>query len=508
MTITIEVSDLNATYIHLKYPDEIRLTLYEEFSYFYPGYRFSPDYKEGLWDGKIRLFDPAYSTIYRHHFDKLISVAKSRDWNIVDNRKFKGFIYDKNVARGFCEALSIVDEKSNHIEHRDYQIKTVETCLSTDCATILSPTASGKSLGVYTVARHAQMNLSKNKKILIVVPSKDLVSQMSDDFNDYSTNDSSFDRDRDVHEIMAGVAKNADKPIYISTWQSLMEQNPEYFHQFHTVIVDEVHTAKAKCLTYIVESSINAYNRFGFTGTLDDTIANLMVIIGLMGPVHRVITTAELIEKGHLSKLHITTVMMKHPEEVCRIAAKNKVHYRHEIDYIVGNRKRNEFIIKLASCCKGNTLVLFQYVEKHGKILYEMAKKMFPDRKIFFISGNISSKKRKEIIKYIKANDNSILFASYGTLSTGINIKNLDNIIFGSPYKSKIKVLQSIGRVLRKATEDAFARLFDIADDLRPLNKRTNKPVKYKNHTFKHFLVRQQYYKNEKFPVTLTTVNL
>ena len=503
------VSDLNATFIHVQCPDTYRSTLYDHFAYFAKGYRFMYDYKEGIWDGKIRLFDPAYGTLHRHHFDKLVKLCADRGWNIIDNRKFKGHIYTEAQARGFCESLPIADENEKVIEYRDYQFDTVTQCLTNDCATILSPTASGKSLAIYTVTRHALMNLTQKKKILIVVPTKSLVSQMADDFGDYSSTDPSFNEADSVHRITAGAAKNADKPIYISTWQSLMEQPVEYFHQFHTVIVDEVHTAKAKCLSYIVESSVNAYNRFGFTGTLEDVTSDIMVITGLMGPVHRVISTSELIEKGHLAKLHITTLMMKHPEETCRLAAKNKVLYKHEIEYITGNVKRNQFIVKLAQATKGNTLVLFNLVDKHGKPLYEMAKKMVGDgKKVFFISGQIAQEKRQEIIDYMKANSDAILFASYGTFSTGINIKNLDNVIFASPYKSKIKVLQSIGRVLRKATEDAFARLFDFADDLRPINKKTGKPVKYMNHTYKHFLARQQYYQNEDFPVTLKVVNL
>ena len=220
---------------------------------------------------------------------------------------------------------------------------------------------------------------------------------------------------------------------------------------------------------------------------------------GLFGPTKRVTATRDLQEKGTLAKLDISVLLLRYHNDICHLN-KGKT-YQEEIDFIVGHEKRNNFITNLALDQKGNTLVLFQYVEKHGKILYDMMKKKAAEgRKIFYVSGEVDAKDREQIRGIVEKQKNAIIVASLGTFSTGINIKNLHNIIFASPSKSQIKVLQSIGRGLRKSDDGSVTKLYDIADDMHVKS--------HKNFTLRHSGERIKIYSKEQFPYKVYEINL
>jgi superfamily II DNA or RNA helicase len=327
-------------------------------------------------------------------------------------------------------------------------------------------------------------------KGLIIVPTTSLVEQLFSDFNDYSSNNN-FDVENNVHRIYQGKDKNTNKKLTISTWQSLYNLPKEYFAQFDYVIGDEAHLFKAQSLATILTSCTNTKYRIGLTGTLDGTKTHKLVLEGLFGPVKKVITTKELIDKKQLADFEIKCLILKHPDNIC--AEMTNKTYQEEIQYLIGNEQRNKFIKNLAISLGTNTLVLFQMVDKHGKILYNMIRttENIGNRKVFFVHGGTDTEDREQIRRIVETENDAIIVASFGTFSTGVNIRNLHNIIFASPSKSRVRNLQSIGRGLRQSEGKDIAVLYDIADDIRHKN--------HMNFTLKHFVDRCRIYDEEKF---------
>jgi superfamily II DNA or RNA helicase len=362
---------------------------------------------------------------------------------------------------------------------------------------LLSPTSSGKSLIIYLLVR--QLLKYKCKKGLIVVPTTSLVEQLYSDFADYSTSNG-WDVAENIHKIYQGKEKDSDMPLTISTWQSLYNLPKEHFEQYDFIIGDEAHLFKAQSLTKIVSDCINAEYRFGLTGTLDGTKTHKLVLEGLFGPVMKVITTKELMDNKQIADFKIKCLVLKHEDEVCQLMMKKS--YQDELEYLILNENRNKFIKNLSVSLNGNTLILYQYVDKHGKILYDMIKntEKIGDRKVFFVYGKTDTETREEVRRLTEEENDAIIVASYGTFSTGINIRNLHNVIFASPSKSRVRNLQSIGRGLRLGDNKTEAVLYDIADDLRYKT--------YMNFTLKHFVERTKIYDEEKFNYKLYKIGL
>ena len=204
-------------------------------------------------------------------------------------------------------------------------------------------------------------------------------------------------------------------------------------------------------------------------------------------------------DKKQLSNLVVRCLILKHTPDNCKMVASGK--YQDEVDYLVSSKSRQNFIRNLALKLKGNTLVLFQLVEKHGKNLHEIIKeKADKDRKVFYIFGGVEADEREAIRGIVEKEKDAIIVASYGTFSTGVNIKNLHNIIFASPSKSRIRNLQSIGRGLRLGDNKVNATLYDIADDLTHKSK--------ENFTLKHFQERINIYTEEEFDYEMHNIDL
>lgn len=331
------------------------------------------------------------------------------------------------------------------------------------------------------------------KPTLIIVPTTTLVHQMYSDFESYG-----FNSEKYCHKIMAGKDKNTDKPVVITTWQSIYKLRKDFFSKFDVVIGDEAHLFKAKSLTSIMTKMENTIYRYGFTGTLDGTQTHKLVLEGLFGPAQKVTTTKELMDQQHLASFKIKILALQYIDEIRKTVAKMK--YQDEMDFLVSHEPRNKFIKNLALSLEGNTLLLFQYVEKHGRILQEMIESEANGRKVFFIHGGVKGEERDEIRGIVEKERDAIIVASYGTFSTGVNIRNLHSIIFASPSKSKIRNLQSIGRGLRRSDTKDSAVLYDLADDLSW--KSTS------NFTLKHLMERVKIYDEEKFDYKLYRVNL
>ncbi len=467
--------------------------LSEYFTFFVPGYQFVPAYRNRIWDGKIRLFDLRNNCLYIGLLSYLQLFCKERNYTfeIQDNLDVQDE-FSVYHAQKFAESLNL-ESAGRPITANEHQIKAFIHVMQQRRALILSPTASGKSLIIYLIVR--QLLDYQKLKGLIIVPTTSLVEQLYSDFSDYG-----FDSQNNVHRIYQGKEKESTLPVIISTWQSLYKLPKEYFEQFDYIIGDEAHLFKAQSLTTILTSCTKAKYRIGLTGTLDGTKTHKLVLEGLFGEVEKVISTKELIDKGKLSNFDIKCLVIKHTDEDC-LKLKDKT-YQDEIKYLIENEQRNKFIKNLAVSLQKNTLVLYQMVDKHGKILYNLIKdtKNIGERKVFFVHGGVEAEDREEIRKIMEIENDAIIVASFGTFSTGINIKNLHNIIFAMPTKSTIRTLQSIGRGLRQNEGKEVATLYDIADDLRY--------KKHMNFTLKHFIERTKIYNEEQFPFKIYKIGL
>jgi len=480
----------NEAYVRIICEDGIAYELREAFTFQVPGYQFTPQYKARLWDGKIRLFDVRTKQLYRGLVPYVAKFCEERNYEW----EYENEAYDEEFS--LAEANAFVEELRPKHAPRDYQLDAFVHAIRTRRSLLLSPTASGKSLIIYLLACFFQNR--GLKKGLIIVPTVSLVEQLTSDFKDYSETNG-WNVSDNIHKIYQGQEKETDKFLTISTWQSLYKMPKQWFAQFDFVVGDEAHQFKAKSLTDIMTGLTNAKYRIGTTGTLDGTKTHRLVLEGLFGSVRKVITTKELMDAKHLADFQIKCLLLRHSEAICQ-AAKNFT-YQQEIEYLVLNESRNRFIANLAVSLDGNTLVLFQYVDKHGRILHKLiADKLGADRKVFFVSGDTEVNIREEIRGIVEQETNAIIVASFGTFSTGINIRNLHNIIFASPSKSRIRNLQSIGRGLRKSDTKDSAQLFDIADDMRH--------KKRENYTLKHFAERIKVYNEEKFSFKVYKIEL
>jgi superfamily II DNA or RNA helicase len=480
----------NEAFVRIICEDGIAYELREAFTFQVPGYQFTPQYKARLWDGKIRLFDVRSKQLYRGLVPYVAKFCEERnyDWD------YENEAYDEEFS--LAEANEFVEKLRPKHAPRDYQLDAFVHAIRTRRSLLLSPTASGKSLIIYLLARF--LSHRGLKKGLIIVPTVSLVEQLTSDFKDYSETNG-WDVNTNIHKIYQGQEKDTDKFLTISTWQSIYKMPKQWFAQFDFVIGDEAHQFKAKSLIDIMTGLTNAKYRIGTTGTLDGTKTHKLVLEGLFGSVRKVITTKELMDAKHLAEFQIKCLLLRHSESICQ-AAKNFT-YQQEIEYLVLNEGRNKFISNLAISLDGNTLVLYQYVDKHGRILQKLiSEKVGSDRKVFFVSGDTDVDIREEIRKIVESETNAIIVASFGTFSTGINIRNLHNIIFASPSKSRIRNLQSIGRGLRKSDTKDSAQLFDIADDMRY--------KKHENYTLKHFAERIKIYTEEKFSFKVYKIEL
>ena len=483
----MKISKVNEVYLTLEVDDSLERELSDYFTFEVPGAKFMPQYRNKIWDGKIRLFSPHNGRIYVGllPYIKEFCLKNSIEYIIEEGIENVRNVVRQDV-RDFATSLR-PKSKGQQIEIRDYQLDAIHHAISTNRSLLLSPTASGKSLIIYTLVRYYHM---MGLKILILVPTTSLVEQMYSDFIDYGWNDDY------IHRVYAGHDKGSSKPCVISTWQSIYKLHAPYYAQYGCVIGDEAHLFKAKSLTDIMVKCRNVKYRFGLTGTLDGTQTHRLVLEGLFGQVKKIITTKELIDNDTLAKLKINCVVLKHTDEESKRV--KKYTYAEEINYIVSHLKRNNFVKNLCQNLNGNTLCLFQLVEKHGVILYNEIKKF--DRKVFFVYGGTDTQTREDIRAITEKEKNAIIIASYGTFSTGINIRNIHNIVFASPSKSRIRVLQSIGRGLRQSKDKDGVKLFDISDDLTYKSRR--------NFTLRHFYDRINIYKEEQFDYKIDRIKL
>ena len=490
----IELSKKDEAYLKVRCEPSIGQELNDHFSFDVPGAKFHPLYKSRMWDGKVRLYSMFTQELYVGLKSYLERFCEERDY-IIDYSKYveenDAVTYD--IVRKFCEDLN-VGSKGKPIQIRDYQFDAVFQAIKDGRRLLLSPTGSGKSLIIYCLIRwHERVG----RRQLILVPTTSLVEQMYSDFQDYSCLNG-WKTSEHCHRIYGGHEKSNEYDIIISTWQSIYKLPKQFFADFKAIYGDEAHLFKAKSLTSILNKCTTTPYRVGTTGTLDGTHTHKLVLEGLFGPVYKVTTTKKLINDKTLADLEIFNIILEYSDEIKK-AQKGK-SYQDEMDFLVQHEARNKFIRNLAITQTSNTLVLFQYVEKHGKVLKAMIEEKTSNRKVFFVYGGTDTEQREDIRRITETETDAIIVASYGTFSTGINIKNLHNIIFASPSKSRVRNLQSIGRGLRTSESKTSCKLYDIADDLTWKSK--------KNYTLLHMIERIKIYNDEHFNYKLVKVSL
>ena len=471
------VAKSDEVYLKVSAEDSIRKELSEFFKFKVPGAEFIPAVRRRFWDGYIRLFNLNTNQIYLGLYDYLKEFCEERNYSI------EGYEKDTDIftIERFQEIVQDIP-----LELRDYQKEAVAFAAHNQKCILVSPTASGKSLMIYSLIRYNF--LKKNKKALVIVPTTSLVEQMTKDFQDYGFKG-------DIAKIYGG-DKGSDAPIVVTTWQSMMRMPKDFGNQFGMVIGDEAHLFAAKSLSKIMESLTEVKYKIGTTGTLQETKTHKLQLEGMFGPAYFVTTSANLMAEGTLANLKIKCLVLAYSDNERKLVS--KMNYQEEMDWIVRNETRNKFINNLVKDMKGNTLVLFQFVEKHGRPLYELIEKL--DRKTFFVFGGTDTLDREKVREIVEKENDAIIVASFGTFSTGINIKRLHNIIFASPSKSRIRNLQSIGRGLRKSSDKDSVELYDISDDLSW--------KKNMNYTLNHFSERINIYSTEKFDYEIHSVRI
>ena len=480
------IEKVNEVYLKITTEPHVEHELRDRFTFEIENKKFMPQYRSRHWNGEIHLFNMKTKRIYVGLLDKIVAFCETAGYTYkFENNKYYGPPFEVN---DFVSMGGVKDymKSITHFEPRDYQIEAVYDALRYNRKLLISPTASGKSFMIYTIVRY---HVARGNKILLVVPTTSLVEQMYKDFQSYG-----WDPENHCHRIYAGRERVNTNEVTITTWQSVYQLDRSFFEEYNVIIGDEAHLFKSKSLVGIMDKLHHAKYRYGFTGTLDGTQTHKWVLEGLFGPSYKVTGTKKLIDEGHLATLDIQCLVLKYKPRKFDT-------YEDEIQHLISHEMRNKFITNLSCDMKGNTLVLFSRVESHGAILYEMINnKVNEGRKVFFIHGGVGAEDREQVRLITESQQDAIIVASYGTFSTGINIKNLHNVIFASPSKSRIRNLQSIGRVLRKGKDKVSAKLYDIADDFT-INSR-------KNYTLNHFIERIKIYVSEQFNYDILTIDI
>lgn len=503
----MKIEKLNESFLKISGDFDCYGSISKFFTFHAPNYRFDPKYRSGNWDGKIRLLriEKDYAILHVGLLKRLLEFCDKYELKYeVDKELRKESDFNSESIFQFLDTIELPETYSNIHGHQEdlFHIAVLKKRAIT-----ISPTGSGKSLGIYLYIKFLQKKLLKpEEKVLLIVPTTSLVLQMEKDFIEYD--DCYKEIEGQIHIIFQGHEKTSDRQIFISTWQSLQDQEKEYFKQFRVLIVDECHGAKAKTITSISGACVNADYRLGTTGTLDDWKVHHVMLTGIFGNIYRIVHTKHLIEKGILSKLQVYSIVMRYPLEV-KVYVRN-FNYKQEIDFVVSNLYRNTLLVNAMSKVEGNTLILFNLID-HGKwIYYEMQKKVYGKKKVFYIDGMTKTEEREEVRADVERNNRNIIVASAAIFSTGINIKRLHNIVLPTG-KSKIRVLQSIGRGLRRHETKEHLNVFDFVDDFRLeyLEVIDYPDIKPRiNFLYKHYLQRQEYYVEEGFPLQEKIINI
>lgn len=492
----IHISKLNEAYTRIEAGRSICEELNDYFAFFVPNYQFMPKFKNKMWDGKIRLFNTRNNTIPLGLIGYMDQFAKERDYTIEfgDNVVYE-CPYTREQLRKYFESLEIANNDGEKIEPYDYQIEAAIECVYKGRRTVVSPTSSGKSLVIYMICRYFMEEMQEDTKILLIVPTIALVGQMANDMDCYAKLEYDDFRKNFIHEITGGKEKHSNALITISTWQSIYKMGREYFSQFNVLFGDEAHEYEGKAVQGIMEKAINASFRFGFTGTLREAKANKLQIESAFGRAYQTISVDELMRRKQVANLQVVSHVLDYGEDSERTKSILKLKYADEKKFITTLSDRNSYIAKIVeAACKSNhnSLVLVEYVD-HVKEL----KKLFEEREIpvYIVHGSTNADVRNEIRSYAEENNGIVIVATYGTFQRGVSIRNIRHLVLASPTKSFVRLVQSIGRALRKSKTKEKAYLHDIVDLIQ---RKSGKSI-----ITKHAEERNKIYLSQKYPLPL-----
>lgn len=508
MTETLPISIKDNVFLELETTQHQALELSDYFSHYVKNYRFMPKFKFGQWDGKIRFYNRALRQLPIGLLPELLKFCDRYSY-VPEFKQNVQDLYTNTISENdLDEFLKTIPLKYTP---RDYQVEAFKKLIKNNRGVVQLNTGLGKSLVIYMLVHW----LKQFGDVLIIVPSINLVTQLYNDFADYGYENI----DSEVSKVY-GLSKDTGlKKVVISTWQSQYTKSPDQFTRYNSFIIDETHTCRntsgtskttkknnekptTGAVKEIATMCYNARYRFGLTGTLSDDKCDMMTLRGYIGEVLMETRSSEYIEKGVLSKIKIVNLFCKYPEEICRTIRKAKVQYQDELDYTLGYAKRNDALDFILKCVRPeeNVLLLVTKIEKQLKPLEQYIRQKYPNKKLRIIYGKTEGEEREQIRQAMENDSGTILLASYGTLSTGVNIKKIHHIIFYSSYKSKIKVLQSIGRGLRTHSEKEMLITWDVVDDIRV--------GKFRNNIFKQWEERIKYYQEQGFKTINKVLNI
>lgn len=503
------------------------------------GWKYQPAVKLGVWDGKKSYFRDGRINVglWKEAFKgcKEIDVPF-----IVENKE--DFPINRDVTlekvQDFCKEFFKTHKMKKDGEivpfmPYDHQIEAAYKILKNRYCMAEVATSGGKSLIISIVMFYTLKHTDPTAKFLIIVPSITLVTQFYDNIVEYNfglnnlleMREKKIEKFEDlnnghtpctvrVEEVMSDRPRKfsgTENPnVYIGTYQSLEKWPKTFFEQFHTIATDEAHGAKAKTITSILESTFNkAYSRFGVSGTFPtDETCEILTIQSVLGPKITEVSADELKKKGIITPMDIKAVIMNHNDlefaerlKMIRKAGDGKSAFDFEKSYAHQSEKRLEFIKKIVDKCSNNTLLLFHTID-NGQRIYQKLKDELPDKEFFYIDGEISGRKREVIKKEMEVTDGKVrvLVASFGTLSTGVSINAIFNVIFTDSFKSEQIIIQSIGRGLRLHTDKEKVNIFDLVDIFDPND--------LNNILYKHYLERKGFYIKRKYPYKEIKINL
>lgn len=369
------------------------------------------------WDGVVRLFTKSSGLIDIGLLFEVFKFCKNNGYTIELDPALK-YIQDipDEEIRDFIDSLHPKIRTENHeyidAETRDYQYDTIAKAMrQTRCVCELA-TSAGKSFILYVMARYYRRRreaLESPLKTLIVVPSIHLVTQLYDNFEEYA-HGSDWKPVVNTQLIFEGATKEISKPIVISTWQGIQDQPKEWFHQFGDIVVDEVHTSKSEKLSYILNNCIYADQRLGVTGTLANTKVAGLQVVAHFGAYHKIITARDLINLGYATDIKVKMIQLKHtPADAVGLDG----DYSKEIEYLITHQSRNELIAKMALNLKGNVAIMFERIDGHMMVVYDMLSAVKPN--VFVINGEVGVEDRLKIGRLIESE--KIITVEFGDIS-------------------------------------------------------------------------------------------
>lgn len=481
------------------------LKIFNHFGYFVANYKFQPLYKQGRWDGKIKLFNFVEKTIPLGLVPQLKQFLETERIDYEEHLfEDDNFVLDMETLEKFIIKLKIP------FEVRDYQKDLILVAINNRQSVSVAATGSGKSLAIYIIC---MLMIWQKKRTFLIVPSLSLVHQMYSDFISYGMPEENAEKM--IHCIYGGQEKSFTKPIIISTWQSIYKPSviKEYTSkvnatdlQYDCIIADEAHLIKAgeeKKVSDIIESFTHSPWKIGVTGSMPrDELARQQIIAALGEPVD-IIRATELVERGYATDLNVTALFLKYNEIDSKYLRSSEVRKKWTLEEkFVNEHTKKHLVIKKLIQSKinknENTIVFFKNID-YGKILLKIASEM--TEHVYYIDGTVDGKIREQIRKDIEEGVGVVIVASFKTFSTGINIKKIHNGIFAqNPGKSDTTLIQSLGRFLRQHESKDIANVYDIIDDARSKN--------YTNFCYRHFEQRLEVYRSQGWYINEVTMNV